>query len=82
MQSGAPVCANPPQVAPDVRGGVPGPGRAHRLRDGSPAQGAQPVHTSLRAAGHLQNQDCEWKADVTDQLCGTQRVFERIYCLH
>lgn len=48
-------------MAPDVRRGVPGPRRAHGLRDGSSAQGAQPVHTSVRAAGHLQNQDCKYK---------------------
>lgn len=61
LQPGAPVRADPSQVAPDVRGGVPGPGRAHRLRDGSSAQGARPVHPPGRAAGHLQNQDCECK---------------------
>lgn len=69
-------------MAPDVRGGVPGPGRSHGLRDGSSAQGAEPVHPFIRAAGHLQNQDCKYKTGVIYNLCLSPRVFERIYSLH
>lgn len=81
FQPGATVCADPSQVAPDVRWGVPGPGRSHGLWDGSSAQGAQPVHTPVRAAGHLQNQDCECKTCYRS-LMFSPRAFERIYSLH
>ena len=59
-QSGANVCADPAEVEAAVRRGVPGPGRAHRLRDGPPPQGAQPVQPPVWPARRLQGQDSEW----------------------